>query len=73
VTHDVPDFAVAVGNPARVSMYRFPPVVIEGILQNPWWEKDMEELREHLERFTRPYAEVLGVSEGAGSGLRELK
>jgi len=64
VTHDIPDFAVAAGNPARIIKYRFSPSVIETILRDPWWQKDIDELKGNLEKFTRPYVDVIGLSEG---------
>jgi len=37
VTKDVPPYAIAVGNPARVVRYRFEADVIEQLLQSEWW------------------------------------
>ena len=44
VTRDVPPFAVAVGNPARVVRYRHPPEVIEALLRVAWWNWPRERL-----------------------------
>lgn len=38
VLRDVPPYAVAVGNPARILRYRFDPAVIEGLLDIAWWD-----------------------------------
>jgi virginiamycin A acetyltransferase len=55
VTRDVPPYAVVLGNPARVVKYRFPPEVIEELLAEKWWEKDLEDLvAEGIERFQVP-------------------
>jgi carbonic anhydrase/acetyltransferase-like protein (isoleucine patch superfamily) len=55
VTKDVPPYAVVLGNPARVVKYRFPPEVIAELLEEKWWEKDLEELvAEGIERFQVP-------------------
>jgi acetyltransferase-like isoleucine patch superfamily enzyme len=55
VTKDVPPYAVVLGNPARVVKYRFPPEVIEQLLAEKWWEKDLDELvAEGIERFQVP-------------------
>jgi virginiamycin A acetyltransferase len=54
VTKDVPDFAVVVGNPARVMKYRFSAQTRRKIKASRWWDKSVEELREDFGRFTRP-------------------
>jgi acetyltransferase-like isoleucine patch superfamily enzyme len=54
VTKDVPPFAIAGGNPARVIKYRFSPKTIEEITASRWWEKSVEELKSDLGEFTRP-------------------
>jgi virginiamycin A acetyltransferase len=38
VTKDVPDFAVVVGNPAKILRYRFSEDLQKRILQTRWWE-----------------------------------
>lgn len=38
VAKDVPPYAVAVGNPARVVKYRFTPEVIRRLLAVRWWD-----------------------------------
>ncbi len=48
VTKDIPPYAIAVGVPARVVKYRFPPEVIEQLLAIAWWEWDRASL---VERF----------------------
>lgn len=45
VTKDVPPYAIAVGNPARVIKYRFSPEIIEGLLETRWWHLPAEEIR----------------------------
>jgi acetyltransferase-like isoleucine patch superfamily enzyme len=37
VTRDVPPYAIVGGNPAKTIRMRFPPEVIEGLLQLQWW------------------------------------
>ncbi|OAN45366.1 CatB-related O-acetyltransferase [Magnetospirillum moscoviense] len=37
VAHDVPPYAVVVGNPARIIRYRFPEAIIESLLKTRWW------------------------------------
>lgn len=55
VTKDIPDYAIAVGVPARVIKYRFPRDVIKHITRSKWWEYPPEtaltkikQLREEL-------------------------
>lgn len=45
VTHDVPDFAIVVGVPARIIRYRFNDEMIERINRLKWWEYDCQNLK----------------------------
>lgn len=54
VTKDVPDFAIVGGNPAKVIRYRFEPQVISAILASQWWEKPIDEVRNHLPAMRTP-------------------
>lgn len=53
---DVPPYAIVVGNPGRVVRYRFSPEVIATLLQEKWWEKDIEDLASFIHDFDRPLA-----------------
>lgn len=44
VTRDIPPFAIAAGNPARVLKYRFDPDMIEAIERTRWWDLDYQTL-----------------------------
>lgn len=55
VNKNVPPYAVVVGNPARVVRYRFAPEVIEQLLAERWWDKDISELKDHLADFTQAF------------------
>lgn len=44
VTKDVPAYAIAVGNPAKVLKYRFPKEIIKEIEALKWWNSNKEEL-----------------------------
>ncbi|MGK7868770.1 chloramphenicol acetyltransferase [Falsiroseomonas sp. E2-1-a20] len=57
VTKDVPAFAVAVGNPARVLRYRFTPEVQASLLRIAWWDWTREQLAEGLADMRRLKAE----------------
>jgi len=48
VTKDVPPFAVAVGNPARVLRFRFPEEIRAALLAIAWWDWPRERLSEAL-------------------------
>lgn len=58
VTKDVPDFAIAVGNPARVIRMRFSPETCRLILASRWWEKSVTECVTHLKEMAAPLEEI---------------
>jgi len=51
VTKDVPDFAIVVGNPARVLRYRFAEEIRHALRRIAWWDWGHEKLRETLPEF----------------------
>jgi virginiamycin A acetyltransferase len=51
VNKNVPPYAVVVGNPGRVVRYRFSEERIRDLLEEKWWEKELEELKGHIEDF----------------------
>ncbi|MDG5466836.1 CatB-related O-acetyltransferase [Deltaproteobacteria bacterium IMCC39524] len=51
VTKDVPDFAIVVGNPAKILKYRFDEDVQKAILESKWWEKSINEIAPHIEQM----------------------
>ena len=51
VTKDVPDFAIVVGNPARMIRYRFSELNRKKISKLSWWEWTEAEMRNNLEEF----------------------
>jgi len=51
VSKDVPDFAIAVGVPARVIRYRFPDKLQEELLELAWWNWDRAKLALALPDF----------------------
>lgn len=53
VFKDVPPYAVVVGNPGRVVRYRFSSDTISRLLEERWWEQDIEDI-EDIDRYTRP-------------------
>jgi len=54
VNRDVPPYAVVLGNPARVVKYRFSEEVIASLLEEKWWEKDLDELADRIGEFQLP-------------------
>jgi virginiamycin A acetyltransferase len=55
VTKDVPDYAVVVGNPAKVIKYRFTEEDQRRIKASGWWNRDIDELQKDIEEFIRPF------------------
>lgn len=55
VFKDVPPYAIVVGNPGRVVRYRFSPETIAKLLDERWWDKDIEELAPEISLFDRPH------------------
>jgi hypothetical protein len=47
----VPPFAIAVGVPARVLRFRFPPEIIAALSRIAWWNWPHARLREALADF----------------------
>jgi phosphonate metabolism protein (transferase hexapeptide repeat family) len=66
VTKDVPAYAVAVGNPARVLRQRFPDEIAARMQALAWWDWPHEKLRTALADFRRlPTAQFLEKYEAA--------
>ena len=51
VTKDVPDYAIVVGNPARILKYRFDDEIIEYLKQIKWWNFPKEIIKENISVF----------------------
>ena len=51
VTKDIPDYAIAVGNPARVIRYRFTPEQIEQLNKIKWWDWPVEKIKGAYQDF----------------------
>lgn len=48
VNKDIPDYAIAVGIPARVIKYRFDNEKIEKLLHSEWWKYDIRQATEKI-------------------------
>lgn len=54
VARDIPPYAVAVGNPARVVRYRFDDETICKLLAIRWWDWDLEKVKAEADALTGP-------------------
>lgn len=54
VTKDVPDYAIAVGSPAKVIKNRFDPDMIEKLLEIKWWNFSEAEIKKYAHLFNNP-------------------
>ncbi|WP_121567318.1 CatB-related O-acetyltransferase [Petrotoga sp. Shatin.DS.tank11.9.2.9.3] len=57
VTHDIPDFAVAVGSPAKVIKYRFSQKDINKIKKSNWWLYDKEKAKNIINQLENKASE----------------
>lgn len=54
VVKDVPPYAIVAGVPAKIKKFRFPPEIIQGLLESKWWEYELGDMyRENLD-FSSP-------------------
>jgi hypothetical protein len=51
VSRDIPDFAIAVGVPAKVIRYRFSEDIQQQLLELAWWDWSREQLAQALPDF----------------------
>lgn len=63
VTKDIPPFAVAVGNPARIKKYRFSDAIIERLLHIAWWDLDDGEIESRSHFINNPSLFIDSFSE----------
>ena len=57
VTHDIPPYTVAAGNPARVIRNRFDEELTGLLLALRWWDKSIDEIRRLIPILTCSYLE----------------
>lgn len=48
VAKNIPAYAIAVGNPARVVRYRFDDAIIKKLLELKWWNWPLERIRKNV-------------------------
>ena len=51
VTKDIPDYAIAVGVPARAIKYRFEEKIIKTLLEIKWWDMPEQTLKDNIQIF----------------------
>lgn len=51
VTKDIPDYAIAVGVPAKVKKYRFEKPIITKLIEMKWWNMSEEKIKNNIEIF----------------------
>lgn len=56
---DIPPYAIAVGNPARVTKYRFDEGAIEDLLKIAWWRWPESMIRANVDAFYLPIYEFI--------------
>lgn len=54
ITHDIPDYAVVAGVPARIIRYRYSQEQIEALNRIKWWEWSDDEIRERFNDLYLP-------------------
>ncbi|MCU7937763.1 MAG: CatB-related O-acetyltransferase [gamma proteobacterium symbiont of Bathyaustriella thionipta] len=55
VTKSIPDYAIAVGNPAKVIKFRFDQEVINIVSRIDWWNWDKNKLKKNRELFEKDF------------------
>ncbi len=68
VTKDIPPYAIAVGNPARVIKYRFTPDIIEKLLEIKWWQYSPWDLHQFNVTFNEIYSAINTIESRAKNG-----
>ena len=58
VTKDVPPYAIVAGVPAKVIKFRFPPEIIEKLIEIKWWNKGDEWIGKNIEVFKKPIQSI---------------
>ncbi|MDD6120989.1 MAG: CatB-related O-acetyltransferase [Selenomonadaceae bacterium] len=54
VVSDIPPYAIAGGNPAKVIKYRFSPAVISSLQKIKWWEWTADEIYQRMHLLDQP-------------------
>jgi virginiamycin A acetyltransferase len=54
VTHDVPEYAIVAGVPARIIKYRFDEETRKNLIETRWWDMPEQWLKKHAPLFADP-------------------
>ncbi len=49
ITHDVPPYAIVVGNPGHIIGFRFDDDKIQDLLESKWWDWNIEKIKRNQE------------------------
>lgn len=76
VTHDVPEYAVVMGAPARIVRFRYDEAVRSRISGLHWWDWPRDVLQRHVELFKAPLTNTVidaleEVAASRATGVRE--
>ena len=65
VNKDIPPYAIAVGNPAKVIKFRFDETIVSKLLGLKWWEWSIEKINKNRELFKKEliYEDLLNINE----------
>ena len=58
ITKEIPDYAVAAGNPAKVIKFRFPKFVQDFINSMEWWNWSLKKLQKHKALFETDFSKA---------------
>ncbi len=74
VAHDVPPYAIAAGNPARVIRMRFPEDIVRRLLALRWWDWDVPTVERFLPLLvSNNVLQFLDTAEKEGMALATIK
>jgi len=62
VTRDVPPYAIAAGNPARIVRHRFSEAEVATLLDIAWWDWPAQKVARHLDAIMRGTVEQLALA-----------
>ena len=54
INKNIPPYAIVLGNPARVVRFRFSPEIIKQLLEEKWWDKEIDEIKKNIDDFIIP-------------------
>lgn len=69
VTHNVPEYAVVVGNPAKILKYRNTSEINKMLIESKWWEKEIEELMPYYKYMSSPVIFLRQFYKGMKNGF----